>query len=61
MRTPPPGGTLIKILESTSPLLKCHNADRWPRIGEKRKRQTRTPTQGGTLIKLLEYTSLLLK
>ena len=39
MRTPPPGGTLIRLLESTLPLLKCNNIDRLLRIVEKSKRQ----------------------
>ena len=37
----PPQGTLIQVLESTSPLLKQCNADWWPRIGDKRKRKKR--------------------
>ena len=38
MRTPSPGGTLIRLWEYTSPLLNWHIIDRWLRIGEKRKR-----------------------
>ena len=39
MRTPPPGGTLVRLQESTSLLLKWNNIYRWPRIGEKWMRQ----------------------
>ena len=35
MRAPPPGGTLIRLQKSTSPLLKRHNVERWLIIGEK--------------------------
>ena len=50
MRTPPPGGKLIWILESNLPLLKWNNVDRSLKIVEKRKRlkrkqQRRQPKQ----------------
>ena len=42
MRTPPPGGTLIRLLEYNSLMLKWNNVDMWLRIGEKIKRQKRS-------------------
>ena len=39
MITSTPGVNLIQVQESTSPLLKWNNVDRWLRIRDKRKRQ----------------------